>query len=268
MIDDDSMILLLDVGNSFIKWAWLDSAWPKCARKGLPTLSDADELLHAGEALPTALSEAWKGLEKPEQVWMANVAGNDVLDIINTWVKQHWDCPVRLANSQPQSGKVVNSYTEPSQLGVDRWLGLLAANVAHAGPSAVIDCGSAITVDAIDASGKHLGGLILPGIKMMRDSLYTDTSDINETADAETPAGMLFATNTATGVEIGSLYAVVSYIERVVSDMQKVMGTELSCVLTGGDAEEVQPLLSVALENNPVLVLQGLALAIQREMSV
>lgn len=262
------MILLLDVGNSFIKWAWIDSAWPKCVRKGLPSLSEADELLHAGEDVPVVLNEAWKGMEKPEQVWLANVAGNNMLNLIEKWVAEHWACPVRTARSQRQSAKVVNAYTEPSQLGVDRWLGLLAANAAYAGPSAVIDCGTAITVDAIDAAGKHLGGLILPGIKMMRDSLYADASGINEAADTEAPAGMLFATNTATGVEVGSLYAVIAYIERVATDMQKEMGKELSCVLTGGDAEEIQPLLSVTVEHNPVLVLQGLALAIQRELSV
>ena len=261
------MILLLDVGNSFIKWAWLDSSWPKCARKGLPSLSDADELLHAGEKMPAALDEAWKGLAKPEKVWVANVAGAAMLELINTWVDEHWGCPVQLAKSQSQSGKVMNAYADPGQLGVDRWLGLLAANVAYSGPSAVIDCGSAITIDAIDASGKHLGGLILPGVKMMRDSLYNNANDISETEVTGTPAGMLFATNTTTGVEVGSLYAVVAYIERVVTDMQKELGDKFRCVLTGGDAEEVLPLLSVTLEHNPVLVLQGLCLAIQRDTS-
>ena len=261
------MILLLDVGNSFIKWAWLDSAWPKCARKGLPSLSDADELLHAGEDIPAALDEAWNGLPKPEKVWVANVAGEEMLALIETWVAEHWACPLQLANSQSQSGKVVNAYVKPEQLGVDRWLGLLAVNAEYSGPSAVIDCGSAITVDAIAPSGKHLGGLILPGIKMMRDSLYSKANDIAATEVTETPAGMLFATNTTTGVEVGSLYAVVAYIERVVTDMQKEMGDKFHCVLTGGDAEEVQPLLSVTLEYNPVLVLQGLSIAMQRETS-
>jgi len=261
------MILLLDVGNSFIKWAWLDSAWPKCARKGLPNLSGADELLHAGEDMPVALDEAWKGLEKPEKVWVANVAGAAMLEMVQAWVAEHWACPLQIAKSQSQSGKVINAYADPKQLGVDRWVGLLAVNAAYSGPSAVIDCGSAITIDAIDASGKHLGGLILPGVKMMRDSLYNNASDIAQTEVTGTPAGMLFATNTTTGVEVGSLYAVVAYIERVVTDMQKELGDKFRCVLTGGDAEEVLPLLSVSVEHNPVLVLQGLSIAIQREAS-
>lgn len=262
------MILLLDVGNSFIKWAWLDSAWSKSAREGLPSLSDADELLHAGEDILTSLNEAWQGLPKPTQVWVANVAGTDMQALLEAWVAEHWACPMQFAISGLQSGKVVNAYSEPEQLGVDRWLGLLAINVAYTGPSAVIDCGSAITVDAIDASGKHLGGLILPGMKMMRDSLYTKTNGVIASVDVETPKGMLFATNTATGVDVGSLYAVVAYIERVVKDMQKEMGAALNCVLTGGDAEEVLSLLSITMEHNPVLVLQGLALAMQRDMSV
>jgi len=261
------MILLLDIGNSFIKWAWLDPAWPKCVRKGLPNLSEADELLHAGEDIPASLDEAWTGLAKPEQVWLSNVAGSDVQVMVETWIETHWACPVRFARSQAQSGRVINAYPEPLQLGVDRWLGLLAANAAHTGPSAVIDCGSAITIDAIDATGKHLGGLILPGIKMMRDSLYSKTDGVIESADIKTPPGMLYASNTATAVEVGSLYAVVAYIERMVSDMHKELGDNLSCVLTGGDAEELLPLLSVTVEHNPVMILQGLALAIQRDTS-
>ena len=258
------MILLLDIGNSFIKWAWLDSAWPKCVRKGLPDLSDADELLHAGEDIPTALNEAWSNLPKPKKVWATNVAGDEVSLQVQEWIKQHWACPLQFAKSQNQSAKVINAYPNPEQLGVDRWLGLLAVNVAYSGASAVIDCGSAITVDAIDASGKHLGGLILPGIKMMRDSLYSDAHGVNELTETETPSGMLFATNTATAVEVGSLYAVVAYIERVVTDMQKELGDKFQCVLTGGDAEEILPMLSVTVEHNPVLVLQGLSLAMQR----
>jgi len=258
------MILLLDVGNSFIKWAWLEPTWLKRKQKGLPTLKDADECLHAGEDVTTALAEAWSELPKPDQVWLSNVAGEALHTPIQAWVQEHWKCPLSIASTESRSGSVVNAYTDPAQMGVDRWLGLLAANASSRGPSAVIDCGSAITVDAINAAGQHLGGLILPGLKMMRDSLYSAADGVIKTDATEATPGMLFANNTSTAVDVGCHYSVVAFIERVIGDMNKEMGTTLNCIMTGGDAEDVLPLLSAKVEHQPLLVLQGLAIYAMR----
>jgi len=266
--NDTIMILLLDAGNSFIKWAWLDPSWLKAGSGDSPELTNHDELLHAGEDLLLSLEEAWSEFPVPTQVWLSNVAGDDVLAGLQSWVSEHWACPVEVASSQASFGDVINAYSEPARLGVDRWLGLLAARDAQPGPCAVIDCGSAITVDAMDASGQHLGGLILPGLKMMRDSLYAEAEGVETAEPEQTSAGMLFATNTTTGVEVGSLYAIVAFVERVINDMQKEMGTDLVCILTGGDAEGVLPLLSVEVMHRPSLVLEGLTLYIGREASV
>ncbi len=258
------MILLLDVGNSFIKWAWLESSWLKRQQKGVPVLTDADECLHAGENVQLALDEAWAELAKPEHVWLSNVAGDALQATLQDWIQQHWDCPVSVASTESRSGSVINAYSEPSQMGVDRWLGLLAANACGTGPRAIIDCGSAITVDALSAAGQHLGGLILPGLKMMRDSLYSDAEGVAETEVTEAIPGMLFANNTRTAVEVGCHYSVVAFIERVIGDMNKEMGNGLTCLLTGGDSEEVVPLLSVKVEQHDLLVLQGLAIYANR----
>lgn len=259
------MILLLDVGNSFIKWAWLEPKWLKCKQKGLPVLKDADECLHAGEEPEATLDEAWSQLPKPTEVWISNVAGDSLQTILQDWIKQHWACPVTIAATESGSGNVINAYREPAQMGVDRWLGLLAANAGSTGAKAVIDCGSAITVDALSQTGQHLGGLILPGLKMMRDSLYTDTKGVTETTETDAIPGMLFANNTRTAVDVGCHYSVVAFIERVIGDMQRELGSDLVCILTGGDAEEVLPLLSVKVEHNDPLVLQGLAIYANRK---
>ena len=258
------MILLLDVGNSFIKWAWLEPAWLKRKQKDLPALKNADECLHAGEDLTTVLDDAWSDLPKPNQVWLSNVAGQALQTSIQAWIEEHWQCPVSVASTESRSGNVINAYTEPAQLGVDRWLGMLAANAGDRGPKAVIDCGSAITVDAINAAGQHLGGLILPGLKMMQDSLYSAAEGVSKTETAEAIPEMLFANNTSTAVDVGCHYSMVAFIERIIGDMNKEMGDKLTCVLTGGDAEEVLPLLSAKVEHQPLLVLQGLAIYAHR----
>jgi len=253
------MILLLDIGNSFIKWAWLEPDWLKQKQQGLPVLTGADELLHVGEQLPLALDEAWSDFPVPVHVWISNVAGEALQGSLHAWLTQHWNCPVDVAQSESKSLGVTNSYPDPSQMGVDRWLVLLAAKVSGAGPRAVIDCGTAITVDAMNAEGQHLGGLILPGLKMMRDSIYSDTDGVAKTDESKTVPGMLFANNTSTAVDVGCHYAIVAFIERVIADMDKEISADLTCLLTGGDAEEVLPLLSVKVEHQELLVLQGLA---------
>ncbi len=258
------MILLLDVGNSFIKWAWLEPSWLKRKQNGLPDLKDANECLHAGEELTSVLDEVWSELPKPAQVWLSNVAGEAVLATLKDWIKQHWGCLVSVASTESRSGSVINAYSEPSQMGVDRWMALLAANASGSGSRAVIDCGTAITVDAISATGQHLGGLILPGLKMMRDSLYSDAEGVAQTEATEAVQGMLFANNTSTAVDVGCHYSVVAFIERVIGDMKKEMGNSLTCLITGGDVDEIVPLLSAKVEQHDLLVLQGLAIFANR----
>lgn len=258
------MILLLDVGNSFLKWAWLESAWMKHRQDGLPVLSDADECLHAGEAIYAVLDEVWADFPVPEQVWLSNVAGDVLEEALLKWITQHWHCSVSVAVTASRSDQLINAYTVPSQLGVDRWLGLLAANRYGKSAHAVFDCGTAITLDALDARGKHLGGLILPGIKMMHDALFKDAEGVTETAPGEPVAGMLFANDTKTAVDVGCQYSVIAFIERVIGDMQKEIGKDLHCIITGGDAEELLPLLRVNVDYQPLLVLQGLAIHANR----
>jgi len=259
------MILLIDVGNSFVKWAWLESSWLKRTQKGLPVLQDAGEFLHAGEDLISTLDQAWKELPKPDHVWLSNVAGEALQNTLQDWIHRQWGCQMLVASTQRRSGDVVNAYSDHSQMGVDRWLGLLAANAGGSGPRAVIDCGSAITVDAVSDTGQHLGGLILPGMKMMRDSLYADTKGINQTEATEEVPGMLFANNTRTAVDVGCHYSIVAFIERIIGDMNKELGAELTCIITGGDAEDVLPLLSAKVEHQDLLVLEGLAVYAMRD---
>lgn len=242
------MILLLDMGNTFLKWAWLDSG----------KLSAGGEVLHVGSQLAGSLDEAWQSLPSPEQVWVGNVAGDTRATELDKWLHERWNVSAHYALTTDECCGIQNAYTEPGQLGVDRWLSLIAAYDLIQSATCVIDCGTAITVDALAASGQHLGGLIIPGLGMMRESLYSGADGVAEEAVAEPPEGML-ACDTVGAVEAGTLYSIVAFIDRVTADLRKQLDEPMICLLTGGDAPAILPLLAVDVQHHPQLVLQGLA---------
>ena len=96
------------------------------------------------------------------------------------WVESKWGVPFKTIKAEAQQGALINGYMEPERLGVDRWLAMLAVIEEEQPevPICVIDCGSAITIDAVNAKGEHVGGLIVPGISMMRNALVKGTSGI------------------------------------------------------------------------------------------
>jgi type III pantothenate kinase len=205
------------------------------------------------------LEEAWQNLPQPGAVWVSNVAGSELAEALEQWLQQTWGLLPQYATSSEAWGEVRNAYEEPGRLGVDRWLALLAAYEISKQAVCIIDCGTAITVDVMASSGQHLGGLIVPGLGMMRDALYAGTEGVHESVPASS-AGSLLACDTAGAVEGGSLYAVVAFIDRVCTDMEKELDEPMTCLLTGGDATDILPLLNVEVEHEPLLVLQGLAL--------
>lgn len=249
MADNGPMILLLDIGNSFIKWCWLDDG----------QLRDAGKVLHTDAELAGVLDEAWRGLPQPGAVWASNVAGIILAEALEQWLQQRWGLVPHYATSSKARGEVRNAYEEPGRLGVDRWLALLGAHEISKQAVCIIDCGTAITVDVMASSGQHLGGLIVPGLGMMRDALYAGTEGVQKSI-SELPVSSLLARDTAGAVGAGSRYAVVSFIDRVCADMEKELDEPMICLLTGGDAPAILPLLNAEVEHEPTLVLQGLAL--------
>ena len=243
------MVLLLDIGNSFIKWCWLDDG----------RLCDAGEVLHADTDLASVLDEAWQELTPAEAVWVSNVAGDDLAEVLEQWLQRAWGVLPQYATSSAARGEVRNAYNEPARLGVDRWLALLAAYEISKQAVCIIDCGTAITVDVMASSGQHLGGLIVPGLGMMRDSLYAGTHGVQDAAPTSSVGGLL-ACDTAGAVEGGTLYSSIAFVDRVCTDMEKALDEPMTCLLTGGDATDILPLLTVEIEHEPLLVLQGLAL--------
>lgn len=235
------MTLLLDVGNSRLKWAWLKHG----------ALQKPGVLLYRGRELAPLLQAAWAELPAPTQLLGACVAAGAVRDQLEHWVANHWGCAVRWARSEPAFGPVRNGYREPAQLGVDRWLAICAAWQRLGGAACVIDCGSAITVDILDGDGRHLGGLIAPGLRLMRDALASGTG-LPETSGAlRTGLGA----DTTAAIEGGTIQALLGLIERA----RGLAPPDARLLLTGGDAGLLAARLDCPYELLPDLVLEGLA---------
>ncbi len=240
-------MLVVDVGNSRIKWAIAESGtvrdWHACSRQG--------------EETERLLTRYWSRYPEPAMVWVCSVAGPGVARVIERWCAENWRIRPSFAAVSEVCCGLRNGYREPAQLGVDRWLAMIAAWHAEHSATLVVDCGTAITVDLVTAGGQHAGGLIVPGFELMGRLLNRHTHDIH--AAGRTTAG-LFGRSTAEGIGNGSLHAIVAFIDRMVGLAAETVGSGVRTVLTGGDGPRVQPLLAGPVRYDRELVLRGLAI--------
>lgn len=240
------MILLVDVGNSRVKWLLWDRNRP-LARGGL---------LHRASDPATLGERLWGTLEqRPGRIIVANVAGPDMQSTLAAWSEQAWSVQAVFVSTAAGAYGVRNAYPSFERLGVDRWVALLGARSLTRQSCCVVDCGTAVTVDALAASGEHLGGVIVPGVRLMREALYRDTRQI-PAEDSGTVT--VLATNTRDGVWGGTMHAVTAAIDRVTARMAAAMGGEVIRFLTGGDAEALRPMLEDEYRLEPDLIFYGL----------
>lgn len=243
------MILLVDIGNSRMKWALLVDG----------VVADS-QFVDCEDLTPAKLAKkAWEGLEDiPERVMFASVAPAKLNKGIVAWVSRHWKIKTDVIKSQAEFAGVKNAYLEPALLGVDRWATLLAVRSITGGAACIIDCGTAITIDVLSARGEHLGGLIVPGLTTMSTCLVDKTEAIATMKESGGEVSLL-ARDTYAAVHAGSLYAVVALIDRVISDLRTELRGGFRIFLTGGDAKKLMPLLDDRSTFEPDLVLKGLA---------
>jgi type III pantothenate kinase len=245
------MILLVDAGNTRIKWAGLEGAVLKSGAAVLrrDCAQDID-----------SLAAVWAALPAPQRLLIASVAGPDFSARIGAWSKKFWGLDPEFVTAQAHAFGIINAYTEPQRLGVDRWLALIAARQLAAGPVCIVDCGTALTVDVMADNGEHLGGLIIPGLGLMRRALLENTAGIEAAiGGASHEEVTLLAKDTRRAVMGGTLYAAIAVIDRIVQDVTEAVGAGMTCMLTGGDADTVRPLLHAGFRYEPELVLKGLA---------
>ena len=243
--------LLLDVGNTRLKWGVLDD--DNIRRTGHIAL---DRIRDQGLGALTA-----KLPRRVDAVFASNVAGKSFGTRLSGVVGMHCHCDVRFARTERRGWGVTNSYRQPRRMGVDRWVAMVGAWAEMQASCLIVDVGTAVTIDVLDDDGVHMGGQIIPGVATMAQSLSSATSDIPLVrASAKRSANDLemFGRNTAAAVREGSQNAVTGAIERALRTLQ-ANGYKPTIILTGGDASRILKSLDGAPLHRPHLVLQGLA---------
>ncbi len=262
--------LLIDAGNSRIKWSLVNAA------NANETL-DGGAFEHAGVEAVLADIADWSNLPKPAGAWISNVAGPRVSERLTALLDARWPgLPRTIVRAQAQQSGVTNRYVEPAALGSDRWCGMIGAHAAYPGENLLIaTIGTATTLEALLADGTFTGGLIAPGWLLMMQSLGTHTAQLptlppDTARRAISSSNGIFATDTRTALSSGCLLAQAGLIERAWQDLRAQWNNgnnDVRLILSGGGASEVAGALKVPHTRHDSLVLAGLAL-IAREAAV
>jgi type III pantothenate kinase len=237
------MKLLIDIGNSRTKSANVDGA--------------NFLLLPAVENSAFQIAELWTNIQNVEAVWIASVASQSATEMVSAAVRAHFGMEPRFARSSAMACGVRNAYEYPERLGIDRFLSLIAVHSLAGQDAVVASCGTALTLDAIDSSGRHLGGLIAASPRLMQNALRKETARLQEVVDADI---VEIATNTDAAISSGTWLAAASLVERFATQTSIRLNGTPQLWLTGGGAERLGALIVPSHRVEPALVLQGLAL--------
>mgnify|MGYP006275915275 CR=1 FL=1 len=242
------MILLVDVGNSYLKWATWNSG----------KLGKVCRCPHRKNQRETVDPWGWSKLQPPKKLVICNVAGEVLAQALTKDAKNYWGITPDWFRSAPIGHGVRNGYSQPLTLGADRWAALVAAaSTPH--PSLLIaDCGTALTLDGLSRDNVHLGGWIVPGLTGMRAALLGNTAGIATSAG---PAEAVLAQDTGSGVASGTLQALAAVVDRAAQCLAGQLGEAVSVLLTGGDGKLLLPHLNTPTHFDEDLVLRGLAVA-------
>ena len=235
-------VLAIDAGNTRIKWGLhADATWDL-----LPAIATAE----AGE-----LRERARALPTPFRIVASNVAGAAVREVLEQVARDRAAGLTIIGSRAAQLG-VSNGYDHPGQLGTDRWAALVAAHHSEPGHKIVVNAGTALTIDALQADGRFRGGLIVPGPAMMRRSLDRGTAGLRLTEGAYAA----FPRSTPDAITTGALQAAIGAITRMGEAMSSDGAAPGCIVLSGGAAPELVPHLPLPVRIRENLVLDGLYL--------
>jgi type III pantothenate kinase len=259
--------LLIDAGNSRIKWALADAP-DAFSTQGVFVHAHADA--PPGTAPDVAAEPAWASLPPPGGAWISNVAGAAAGARIDALIERQWPAlPRTTIRARARQCGVTNSYGDPEGLGSDRWAALIGAHAAFPGENVLIaTLGTATTLEALRADGTFAGGLIAPGLTLMMRSLGEHTAQLptlaahsaGERAAGGTLSRRWFATDTRQAISVGSLLAQTGLIERAWHELSRALSVPVRLVIGGGAADEVARALTVPFTRHDGLVLSGLAL--------
>jgi type III pantothenate kinase len=223
-------ILAIDAGNTRVKWGLFDATGAMlkngaCLNAELITL-----------ALPAA-----------HRVLISNVAGNKVKSQLENLLSDH--SHVNWLNTQSSACGVTNSYTQPETLGTDRWAALIAAWHMQQAPCVVVNAGTAVTIDALSVQPQNIqaefiGGLIMPGLNLMQQSLGLATAQLPMPSQvAQAPHQEIFAKNTADAIQTGALQAICGAIILMAHELNAHCKQAPYIVISGGNAQIIKDTL-------------------------
>jgi type III pantothenate kinase len=241
--------LLIDIGNTFLKWGLFRTRGTGEAREN--RLESGHVLLEEMAGLGAQFAK----FRTPAQIVISNVAGTRVratmIRVLETWhdaPAPHWLIP------QDEQCGVINRYRNPAQLGSDRWAALIGTRELLGAKSAlVVVCGTATTIDYLTAAGEFNGGVILPGVGLMLRALHQHTAALPD-ADGEYVENPL---QTVDAIASGCQHAQAGAIERVYR-LHEPKAPGLVCLISGGAARALSPRLTIPFELHENLVLEGL----------
>ena len=252
--------LALDVGNTRLKWAQYDGPAPgaRLLAQGAVFLENIDKLADGD----------WCGISAPSKILGCIVAGDAIKRRVMEQLEL-WDVTPQWVISSPQEAGVTNGYEHPARLGADRWVAMIGARhrllaQGQNKPCIVVMVGTAVTVEAIDASGKFLGGVILPGHGIMLRALESGTAGLH------VPTGEVcdFPTNTSDALTSGGTFAIAGAVQRMADNLQRHCGEAPVCIMTGGAGWKMAPSMSVEVDLVESLIFDGLLEIAQRRSGV
>jgi type III pantothenate kinase len=265
------MILLVDAGNSRLKWAYYST--------GTRSKQFAEDYCQykADILLPLLLKKKLSNIDDSiSKLILVSVLGNNFSQKIK-YACQILKIELQIIRSQAQAYGVKNSYIEPQRLGADRSVGMIAAH--HLRPERhciIVSCGTAVTIDAITVEGVHMGGLILPGLSQFSEQLIKKSALLSIQGATKTT---LFANNTADALASGRVYGLVEAINGISSRMKiellKINDLmekpdimyPVQIILCGGDAKLLHPYLNESTQREDDWLMQGLQLIAELQFS-
>jgi type III pantothenate kinase len=243
-------VLLIDIGNTRIKWARFDGR----------RLGTRHAALHSGWSSADYARRIFNSGRGLDRVVAASVAGSHVNRAL-TAAARRASLAVKFVLVTRRAGGVSVGYLEPWRWGVDRFVAAVGAHQLFRGVDVcVVGVGTAMTIDLIARSGRHLGGVIIPAPALMVDTLLKGTHGIRRRAQGGAPGrGRLFGRSTRAAIVQGSRYAAAATIDRAVEEARLLLGRKPLVVMTGGQAPAVRPLVHSSCVGIADLVLRGLA---------
>lgn len=260
--------LLIDAGNTRVKWAWLQADG---------TLFPGQPITHAelGDAAHAAILRAtWQSTcphPGPVTIWLCNVAGTGIDAALQAHIalafpdgaSVHRVVSTATAGGMHHGGGMRNGYRDPTQLGVDRWVSAIGAHTLWPDTSLlVVTAGTATTLDVITADGLFRGGMILPGLSLMAQSLARSTAQLPEIPLIAPPLPA-WADNTPDAIALGCLSAQCGAVQqawdRLCQDAPSSASPSPRCIVSGGAGTVLAAALAIPYTLHDNLVLSGLA---------